>query len=90
MITEGKIAEIRGHGIKALGQDALIRFLEGRRITYRERCLALCYDCMGYYADGKRDCQSPLCPLYPVMPYRGMKVDEAEAGSVLGARRGRS
>jgi hypothetical protein len=32
--------------------------------------LAKCHDCMGYYLDGKVDCENPRCSLYPWMPYR--------------------
>jgi Zn-finger protein len=32
--------------------------------------MAKCYDCTGFYKDGREDCNTPTCPLYPLMPYR--------------------
>ena len=32
--------------------------------------LAKCYDCMGGYADGRRNCGVNSCPLYKWMPYK--------------------
>ena len=49
------------------GKNELIRFLEGEHLTPRERILAYCYDCMGFFADGKHDCRQTECPLYGVM-----------------------
>lgn len=37
--------------------------------------LALCHQCLGYYADGIQDCQNVTCPLYPWMPRRKQKPD---------------
>ena len=32
--------------------------------------LAHCWQCLGYYEDGKTDCENVKCPLYPFMPYK--------------------
>jgi hypothetical protein len=69
-LVDALIVSIRKYGITAQGRRELIKILKGQRATYKERCLALCYDCMNYYHDGKRSCQNTLCPLYAVMPYR--------------------
>jgi len=69
-LVNALIVSIRKYGITAQGRRELIKILRGQRATYKERCLALCYDCMNYYHDGKRSCQNTLCPLYAVMPYR--------------------
>lgn len=34
---------------------------------------AICHECLGYYADGKVDCENPRCALYTWMPYRKME-----------------
>jgi hypothetical protein len=34
-----------------------------------------CWQCMGFYSDGKRDCENLKCPLYKWMPYRKMEPD---------------
>ena len=64
----------RGHsvlkfGIKALGRGGLEKFLQGGKITRTRAIEAKCYDCMGGYADGTRDCESHTCPLHPFHPY---------------------
>jgi len=41
----------------------------------KQAMLALCHECMAFYADGKRDCQVPSCPLYWWMPYRKLDPD---------------
>jgi len=56
-------------GIRAIGRPALKRYAEGQRITRGEALKAKCYDCMGGYADGARDCGVESCPLYLYMPY---------------------
>jgi hypothetical protein len=52
------------------GKSEYIKILKGQYCTQRERILAKCYDCMGYYADGAEDCRVSSCPLYKLMPYR--------------------
>lgn len=34
-----------------------------------------CHECMGGYADGRKDCEITVCALYPWMPYRKKKPD---------------
>ena len=68
-------------GIMARGRKELLNHLDGERLTIRQMALARCFDCMGYFADGKADCEIPDCPLYPLMPYRkkGEKYRSAPA-----------
>ena len=40
------------------------------KMTYKLACLYQCHDCSGVYIDGKVDCETPTCPIYPFMPYR--------------------
>jgi len=65
-----KLLEIREHGVSAQGRKEYIKHLQENPITLKEGVLAKCYDCMGYYVDGKVDCEMPDCPLYDWMPYR--------------------
>ncbi len=53
------------------GKGHLLRYLSGERLTQRQAILAKCCDCCGHYVDGRYDCDVPLCPLYPIMPYQG-------------------
>lgn len=68
---ENRISDIERYGLKAKGRTELVRHLQGRQISRGQAILAKCYDCMGYYADGKCDCSIPSCPLYGYMVYRG-------------------
>lgn len=67
--SEATIKEIEKEGISAQGRAELIAHLEGKRLYASKAIKAYCYDCMGHYADGKEDCRTPICPLYPFMPY---------------------
>ena len=68
--TDRRIKHIEEFGITARGRKELLNHLNGGRLTIRQMVLAKCFDCMGYFADGKVDCEMPDCPLYPLMPYR--------------------
>jgi hypothetical protein len=50
------------------------------KVTRAKAMLSKCHDCMGYYKDGKVDCQVTGCPLYPWMPYRQMEPDTGWTG----------
>jgi hypothetical protein len=65
------IKNIELFGISAKGKTDLLNHLNGERITRNQAIKAKCYDCLGFYSDGKMDCLQPECPLYPYMPYRG-------------------
>lgn len=58
------------------GKASYLSFLGGASLTHKERCEAKCFECCNGYLDGKRDCRIPNCPLYPVMPYRGVELSE--------------
>jgi len=63
-------------GLSARGKQELLKHLGGKKLNSTQRLRAKCYSCMGYYADGKMDCQVPECPLYPKMPYRSKTHSE--------------
>lgn len=64
-----KLKEINRTGIRAQGGRELKQYLYGKRLTRKQAIKAICYDCMGYYSDGRQDCELPDCPLYGFMPY---------------------
>lgn len=70
MTPEEILREVRKHGKRAQGRQEYIGHLKGLHLSYRQRCLAKCYECMTGYVDGIGDCGDPTCPLYPSMPYR--------------------
>jgi len=65
--------EIRREGTQTRGQHLYLKFLEGNKITLREAVYAYCYDCQGWYADGKAACTDPLCPLFAWAPFTHAK-----------------
>ena len=52
------------------GRDRYAEFLRGASLGRAAAMLAKCAECCHGYADGRRDCRMPACPLYPWMPYR--------------------
>ncbi len=75
---EKLIEEIENHGTLSGGKTALLKYLRGEKISRPAAVKAKCCDCMGYYADGRVDCENPTCPLYPYMPYRGKNIKAEE------------
>ncbi len=69
-----KLKSIRRHGKTARGQKELIRHIEGHALTLRQAVYAHCYDCSGFFADGKHDCRLPGCPLHPFMAYNANRI----------------
>lgn len=69
-----KIYDISRTGSLAKGRKELVKFLNGERLTQRQIIHAKCYDCRGYYADGKIDCKVDECPLYQHFPYKGKEL----------------
>jgi hypothetical protein len=55
------------------GKTTLLKYLYGDKLTRNASIVAKCCDCMGYYIDGRADCETLECPLHPFMPYRGKK-----------------
>jgi hypothetical protein len=64
-----RIKNIRRYGKTARGQKELLKHLSGQKLTLKQAANAHCYDCAGYYADGKVACNMPHCSLFPFMPY---------------------
>jgi len=78
-----KIKDINTHGKTGTrGYSEFISFLSEKKISPLQAIKAECYDCMGYYADGVGDCDNPMCPLYPYMPFSPKVKDpvKVEAG----------
>ena len=67
--AEERLSFIKREGKLVKGKAELIKYLEGKLLTARQTVLARCYDCMGYFVDGRQDCDCPLCPSYPFMAY---------------------
>lgn len=66
-----RIDEVKERGLQGKGKNEILQHLEGGKVINKGDAIkAKCYECTGYYADGKDDCQMPMCPLYPYMPYK--------------------
>ena len=64
-------AWIKEHGKTAQGKNEYLSYMEdGTKLSPKKAILANCYQCLGFYIDGKNDCEIPGCPLYTYMPYR--------------------
>jgi hypothetical protein len=75
-----KIEWIERYGKQAQGKNELIRSLYGEKLTLNQAVKAHCYECMGYYIDGKVDCKVPECSLYFRMPFREGGVAKMKKG----------
>jgi hypothetical protein len=64
-----RIKNIRQYGKTARGKNELLKHLSGQRLTLKQAVYAKCYDCAGFYSDGKHDCNMPHCSLHPFMAY---------------------
>ena len=69
-IAEDKDAilqHIISDGSHSAGRSEAIKFLTGMRLTLGQAIKANCYLCNGI--DGRSDCQTYTCPMYPHMTY---------------------
>lgn len=60
---------IERDGLNTKDKKYLLRYLAGEKLTPMQTIYAKCYECMGFYIDGKEDCGVEDCPNYPHMPY---------------------
>jgi hypothetical protein len=79
-----RIKNIRQYGKTARGQKELLKHLSGQRLTLKQAVYAKCYDCAGFYADGKVDCNMPHCSLHPFMAYNQNRVKRTVKKSMPG------
>jgi hypothetical protein len=68
-MSKEMLKNIKSNGRSAQGRKEFIAYLNGKSISPEKSILAACYRCRNFYADGKKDCETHECPLYPFMPY---------------------
>jgi hypothetical protein len=68
-MNEEVIESINKFGLTAQGRNELLKHLNGEKITRKQAMLAKCYDCCGYFCDGRADCEVLDCSLYGYMIY---------------------
>lgn len=68
MDGDSKLEYLRENPKQARGYKYLRAHLEGKAITLKQALLAHCFECNGFDADGRADCEMPTCPLYPSNP----------------------
>lgn len=67
------ISEIQKYGKTVKGKKELLKHLDGGHLTPKKAIQAKCYDCMGFFADGRQACKMPKCACYPFMAYNADK-----------------
>jgi len=80
-----RIKNIRRQGKAARGQKELIKHLSGERLALKQAVNAHCYDCSGFYADGKVDCGLQHCSLHPFMAYNQTRVKKTTSRTLSNA-----
>jgi hypothetical protein len=68
-MNESIIANIEKYGKPLKAKTDLLNYLKGGKLSLSQAVKAKCYDCNGYYADGRIDCKVSHCPIYPWMPF---------------------
>ena len=63
------LEDIEKYGKSYQGYNEMVKYLHGEILTLKQSVKAKCFDCMGFYADGKNDCKITTCSLYPFMPF---------------------
>lgn len=76
---DDRIDQIKKVGLTYAGKSELIKHLEGERLTQKQAILAKCYDCMGYFVDGKEDCGVKHCSIYPYMRFNPNRIKNKQA-----------
>ena len=82
-----RIKSIQQYGKTARGQKELIKHFEGHSLTLRQAVYARCYDCCGFFSDGKVDCVMPHCPLHPFMAYNANQLKKVTGRTLTDAHR---
>ena len=62
--------KLLNHAPSSRGKTNLLKYFKGERLTQRQAIIAKCCDCMAYHIDGRIDCRTPHCSLYPWFPYK--------------------
>jgi hypothetical protein len=50
-------------------RNFMLSMLSGKKLTPQQAIKAKCFDCCGFFVDGRNDCGIKHCPLYNWMPY---------------------
>jgi hypothetical protein len=70
VLKHGSYLEACQTAPKSKGRDLYVKYImENARLSFKQAITAQCAHCMGWYVDGRHDCECPDCPLYPFMPY---------------------
>ena len=69
MTREQRKKNILKHGATSAGKTHYLKYLNGKKLTRNQAILAKCFECSGYYADGRSACEITDCPIWPWAPY---------------------
>jgi hypothetical protein len=62
--------QIEAYGLEARGKKHLLRHLDGQKLSRKAAMESHCYQCMGYFIDGRADCGIPTCSLFDYRPFK--------------------
>ena len=82
------IKEIEANGLNARGKKELIAHLKGEKIKRSAAMRAQCYQCMGYFTDGREECIIETCPMYEYRSFKHKGEDETETEEVAETEEG--
>jgi hypothetical protein len=68
-----RMEDVEKLGSTAQGKSEYLKYLNGERLSASQAIKSKCYDCMGWFADGRECCTSPECALFPFQPYNANK-----------------
>jgi hypothetical protein len=69
-----RLEEVEKYGLNTIDKKHLLAHLSGEKLTPMQTIHSKCYECMGYYVDGKADCGIETCPNYPMMRYNPHRI----------------
>ena len=72
-LRDERIKEVESAPL-AKGKTEYLKWLHGERLSRKEAMDANCYICMGYYIDGRIECNIQLCPMRDYMVYNPKKI----------------
>jgi uncharacterized protein YjdB len=70
-------------GLSAIGKTHLLKHIDGGKLSRKEAMQAKCYDCMGYFIDGRADCRIKNCPMFDYRPFKDRPESKKIAKTML-------
>lgn len=65
-LKKKKLIELEDCNRQSAGKNRWMEYLKGRKITRKDAILAKCCQCTDYFKYGREECETVVCPLYPI------------------------